>query len=125
MSNIEYAIYGITEPYTNKIVYIGLYVYDWNENKCYPDNEEIIREAIDTMENDNNKYWRDLNNMYCYNIDYEHNNKVLTGVVVLESWYEEDEEVNYLDVRLKYWRDIFKPRYNVKQCGCGCDCIRF
>ena len=27
-SNIEFAIYGITEPYTNEIVHIGLYVYD-------------------------------------------------------------------------------------------------
>ena len=27
-SKIEYAIYGITEPYTNKIVHIDLYVYD-------------------------------------------------------------------------------------------------
>lgn len=123
MNNIEYAICGITEPYTNKIVYIGLYVYNWDEDKYYPNKEEIIRETIDVMKDEDNKYWRDLNNMYYYNIDYEHNNKVLTGVVVLESWYEEDKSYNYLDERLKYWRDIFKPRYNVKEYGC--EDIRF
>ena len=51
--NIEFAIYGITEPYTNKIVYIGLYVYDWNEEKYYPDKEEIIKDAIDIMRYEN------------------------------------------------------------------------
>lgn len=28
MSMNEYAVYGITEPGTNKIVFIGYYIYD-------------------------------------------------------------------------------------------------
>ena len=27
-NDIEYAVYGIIEPYTNKIVYIDYYIYD-------------------------------------------------------------------------------------------------
>ena len=47
--------------------------------------------------------------MYYNDIEY----KDLTGVVVLESYYEIDKEPNYIDKALNYWRNIFKPRYNV------------
>ena len=40
--------------------------------------------------------------MYYGNIDYNKYNKVLTGVVVLESYYETDKEPNYLSKRLNY-----------------------
>lgn len=112
-NNIEYAIYGITEPYTNKIIYIGLYVYDWNDEKEYPDTEAYIHEAIGYMQCEGNEYWRDLSNMFYNNIDYNDFNKVLTGAVVLETYYEVDKESSYLNKKLDYWRNIFKPRYNV------------
>lgn len=112
---IEYAIYGIIEPYTNKIVYISYTIYNWNDIEKYPESEEIIKEAIDGMKYNNNPYWRDLNQMYYGNIDYNKYNKVLTGVVVLEDYYEIDKEPNYLDKRLNYWRNLFKPRYNVDE----------
>ena len=51
--------------------------------------------------------------MYYHNVDYNDFNKVLTGVVILESYYEVDKESDYLDKRLGYWRDIFKPRYDI------------
>lgn len=110
---IEYAIYGIIEPYTNKIVYISYTIYNWNDIEKYPESEEIIKEAIDGMKYNNNSYWRDLNQMYYGNIDYNNYNKVLTGVVVLEDYYEIDKESDYLGERLNYWRNLFKPRYNI------------
>ena len=54
------------------------------------------------MRCEGNIYWRDLQNMYYNNIDYNEFNKVLTGVVVLESYYEVDKEPDYIDKALDY-----------------------
>ena len=48
--------------------------------------------------------------MYYYNIDYENFNEVLTGVVVLESFYEGEK---ILQEEKNYYINIFKPRYNI------------
>ena len=104
MSNEEYVVYGIVEPYTRKIVYIDFYVYDWDNIKEYPSQKEMIEDTIDIMRDNNNVYWRDLCNMY-ENNNY---NEILIGVVVLES----SDSLDYIKKRVKYWEIVFKPRYN-------------
>ena len=51
--------------------------------------------------------------MYYYNINYEDSNKVLTGVVVLESFYEGEKDPRK---EVDYYINIFKPRYNINDC---------
>ena len=104
MNNEKYAVYGIVEPHTRKIVYIDFYVYDWDNIKEYPSQKEMIEDTIDIMRDNNNVYWRDLYNMY-ENNNY---NEILIGVVVLES----SDNLDYIKKRVKYWEIVFKPRYN-------------
>ena len=102
MENKEYAVYGMIEPHTHRIVYINYTVYDWNILKDYPNISNYLEESIDLMntndENDN-PFWRDLYNMY--------ENKPIE-VVVLEVLNNEYEVKEKMDRYIKW----FKPRYN-------------
>lgn len=102
---IEYAVYGMVEPKTHRIVYINYTIYDWNIIEEYPNISRYFEESIDLMntndENDN-PYWRDLYNMY--------KNKPIE-VVVLEVLDNEDKAQEAVQ-RYINW---FKPRYNVNE----------
>ena len=115
MEGYERIIYGIVEPYEKGIVYINSIVKDVDDVEY--DNEDYIEAAIDSMMEDKNIYVNDLMNMYHYNIDHNKFNKVLTNAVVLERFLEKDKKdvVAYTEDRTYYWRDIFKPRYNVNE----------
>jgi len=115
MSSMEYAVYGITEPYTNNIVFIGYYVYDWSDMEKYPDKEDYVDDAIYLMQGEDtpNGHWRDLDNMY-------NRSSSKIGVVVLDSVKNEKDAQYAVD----YFRDLFKPRYNtlINKCKCDEDC---
>ena len=57
MDNKEYAIYGMIEPNTHRIVYINYTIYDWTKLKDYPTKRDYWEESMDLMntndENDN------------------------------------------------------------------------
>lgn len=103
--NEEYAIYVIGERYTRKPVYIDYYVYDWNEDKKYPDKEAYIDCSIDTMRDRGNGCFRDLLNMYYDPTELESQ----VDVVVLESSTDWD----YIQERIEWWIKQLKPRYNM------------
>lgn len=109
MDNIEYAIYGIIEPYTRKIVFIDYYVYDWDNLEEYPSIENYIDDAIALMQGDDrgNEYWRDLENMW-------NSRGSRMGVVVLDTC-DIEQDAQYMT---NFYRNLFKPRYNIKECKC-------
>ena len=99
---IEYAVYGMVEPHTHRIVYINYTVYDWSILKDYPNISNYLEESIDLMntnDENNNPFWRDLYNMY--------ENKPVE-VVVLEVLDNEYKVIEEMDRYIKW----FKPRYN-------------
>ena len=102
MENKEYAVYGMVEPHTHRIVYINYIIYDWNILIDYPIENDYLEKSIDLMntnDENNNPFWRDLCNMY--------DDDAIEVVVleVLDNEYEVKEEMD------KYIR-WFKPRYN-------------
>ena len=109
MDNVEYAIYGITEPYTRKIVFIDYYVYDWDNLEEYPSIENYIDDATALMQGDDrgNEYWRDLENMW-------NSRGSRMGVVVLDTVKTENEAM----VKAEAYRKVFNPRYNLKEYKC-------
>ncbi len=117
MNMNEYAVYGITELETKRIVFISYYIYDWEDMIEYPSIKNYIEDAIAVMQGDDrrNEYWRDLENMY-------NASKIGDGmgVVVLDVLQNEKDAQYAAD----YFIDMFKPRYNIldNKCKCGEDC---
>ncbi len=102
MENKEYAVYGMIEPKTHRIVYINYTIYDWNIIEDYPNITSYLEESIDLMNTNDandNPFWRDLCNMY------DHDAIEVVVLEVLDNEYETKEEVD----RYIKW---FKPRYN-------------
>lgn len=87
--------------------------------KDYPNLDEYAEDAICLMQGDerHNEYWIDLCNMLDCNKDG-------MGVVVFDVLRNEQDAQCAVD----YFRDLFKPRYNILDNKCKCNCeknIRF
>lgn len=110
MDEVQYAVYGITELFTRKIVYIDYYVYDWNAMEEYPTTQDYINNAMIMMQGDDrgNEYWKDLDNMWCREVKGSE-----VGVVVLDVVKTENEAQHIKD---KYIQK-FRPRYNIVDNG--------
>lgn len=99
-------VYGLIEPYSRNIVYINTALCSY----CIKD-EDYIEHSIDVMKTDNNKYWRDLYNMNKVRL-YDYKESI--NVIILDKWTKEDIPYdNFAKERLNYWRNLFKPRYNI------------
>lgn len=109
MENKTYVIYGIIEPYSKDIVYIDLYTLEIDHLE-YIKNEDYINNSISIMRLKGREYWRDL---YTMNKLYSDEDKDRINVVILDRWAEEEIDFDKIEDKLNYWRNLFKPRYNI------------
>ena len=94
----RFIIYGIIELDTRRIVYIDFYI--GNEDYLNIDDKEFLIESLETMQEEDNCYWRDLKNMW-------DRSRIETKIVILEV-LKDDKEVYEIT---NAYRKLFKPKY--------------
>jgi hypothetical protein len=101
----KYIIYGVVEPETRRIVYIDFYL--GNENYINISDKEFFNDAVEKMQEENNSYWRDLDNMWHESMGMF---DVKTKIVALDILNDDSEVYEIMNA----YRRLFRPKYCVR-----------
>lgn len=101
----KYIIYGVVEPDTRRIVYIDFYL--GNENYINISDKEFFNDAVEKMQEENNSYWRDLDNMWHESMGMF---DVKTKIVALDILNDDSEVYEIMNA----YRRLFRPKYCVR-----------